>query len=421
MKSLLKRIFIDNWQRKIFSAVLAMIVWMIVNHSLTTHKQFSNIPVKIYNLPKGKTVEGLQDNGYLNENIDITIKGNQKYLEKITKADLEIAIDAAKHDTSKIQSITKFDIPYYINNREAHKAIKDIKAPDFKIEYSNLITETIPIYISPPIGDAPEGFVFLDVVPNKISIRVQGTKKQLHELKKRKHKLHLNLNDITKEVLSNEMKQDHFESSGEVTYFVPDKWKIIDLPELGRHCVPINDPRAEKLHMTFMPSSLHRIDHDIPITLFFPEHIQQSIENRNLHFADNEFIYNKGGHAFIKGPFYVKDVNAAFVDVVKKSFYVTVYFSSSQFSQFYWNTQFLYPTQLEQKYISRLVHKSPYSNMSLPKKDVKKLIKGRFKGFMNNFRLYDKYGQKLRLKVKIKDDKLYISFDQSYNSQDKIP
>lgn len=36
MISLLKRLFIDNWVRKLISLILAMIIWMVVNHSMSS-------------------------------------------------------------------------------------------------------------------------------------------------------------------------------------------------------------------------------------------------------------------------------------------------------------------------------------------------------------------------------------------------
>lgn len=39
MITLLKRIFIENWQRKLISLVLAMIIWVLVHHSMVPDNQ----------------------------------------------------------------------------------------------------------------------------------------------------------------------------------------------------------------------------------------------------------------------------------------------------------------------------------------------------------------------------------------------
>lgn len=39
MITLLKRLFIANWQRKLISLILAMIIWMVAYHSIPVIKQ----------------------------------------------------------------------------------------------------------------------------------------------------------------------------------------------------------------------------------------------------------------------------------------------------------------------------------------------------------------------------------------------
>ena len=84
MRSLLHKIFIENWPRKLVSAVLAFIIWGLVNHSITSTKTVHNVPIKIINLPTGKTIKGLQDNDFLNKKITLTLTGNKNVLEDIT-------------------------------------------------------------------------------------------------------------------------------------------------------------------------------------------------------------------------------------------------------------------------------------------------------------------------------------------------
>lgn len=50
MRTLLKNLFINNWPRKCLSIILAIIIWFVVNKSLTATKTISNVPVKISTL-----------------------------------------------------------------------------------------------------------------------------------------------------------------------------------------------------------------------------------------------------------------------------------------------------------------------------------------------------------------------------------
>src|SRR5579872_1016865 len=107
MKTLLIRLFIENWQRKLISLILAMIIWMVVNHSMTSTKVVHNIPVRVTNLPAEKTIEGMQVNGLLNKKVSLTVTGNKSELDEVTGKDLEVIVDAAGKTNEWIAIITK--------------------------------------------------------------------------------------------------------------------------------------------------------------------------------------------------------------------------------------------------------------------------------------------------------------------------
>ena len=83
MKTLLKNLFINNWPRKCLSIILAIAIWFLVNKSLTATKTILNVPVRIENIPPGKTVEGIQSNGLLNRRVSLTLTGNKQLLEDL--------------------------------------------------------------------------------------------------------------------------------------------------------------------------------------------------------------------------------------------------------------------------------------------------------------------------------------------------
>ena len=93
MKSLLQRLFFDNWQRKSISLILSIIIWFIVNQSLITSRTISNIPVRVINIPTGKTIVDLQRNGTLTKRVTLTIVGNKTLIDEMTSNDLELVID----------------------------------------------------------------------------------------------------------------------------------------------------------------------------------------------------------------------------------------------------------------------------------------------------------------------------------------
>jgi hypothetical protein len=52
MKSLLIKLFVHNWPRKLISLILAVIIWFVVSQSMATTKTISNIGVRITNIPE---------------------------------------------------------------------------------------------------------------------------------------------------------------------------------------------------------------------------------------------------------------------------------------------------------------------------------------------------------------------------------
>ena len=100
MKSILQQLFLNNWQRKIASLILAVIIWLIVNQSLVTSRTLSNIPVRIINIPAGKTIVDLQSNGTLTKRISLTVVGNKTLIDELTSNDLEVVIDLDNQKTT---------------------------------------------------------------------------------------------------------------------------------------------------------------------------------------------------------------------------------------------------------------------------------------------------------------------------------
>ena len=94
MKTLFYKLFIDHWVRKVISIALAVVIWLVVNQSLTSTRNISNIPVRVVHLPEGKTVEGMQPNGRLAKKLTLTLVGNRSVIDELTPSDLEVVIDA---------------------------------------------------------------------------------------------------------------------------------------------------------------------------------------------------------------------------------------------------------------------------------------------------------------------------------------
>ena len=89
------------------SILLAIITWLVVNQTLTSTRNISNVPVRLINLPPGKTVEGIQPNGRLAKKLNLTIVGNKNVIDELMPYDIEVILDAADKPNEWVATISK--------------------------------------------------------------------------------------------------------------------------------------------------------------------------------------------------------------------------------------------------------------------------------------------------------------------------
>jgi YbbR domain-containing protein len=107
MKSLLTYLFIKEWYHKCTAILLAVIIWLAVNHSQSTSKLLENIAVRVINIPPGSTVEGLLPSGILNKRLPITVHGKKLFLDELSANDVEVVIDAKDKITEPVVMVSK--------------------------------------------------------------------------------------------------------------------------------------------------------------------------------------------------------------------------------------------------------------------------------------------------------------------------
>jgi len=143
MITFLKKIFLENRTRKLISLGLAIIIWLMVNHSITTTKTFHNVPVKIIDIPKGQTVEGLSLNNYLKRKITLTITGNKKVLDDLTGSDLELILDASGQGDEWVVSVTTKNLICINPDIDIKKSITKIISPKLIIKLKKIENDFI--------------------------------------------------------------------------------------------------------------------------------------------------------------------------------------------------------------------------------------------------------------------------------------
>lgn len=408
MKTLLIRLFLENWQRKLVSLVLAMVIWMIVSQSMTITKTVHNIPVRVVHLPPEKTIEGMQTNGMLNKKISLTLTGNKSALDDLSGKDLEVDIDSSGKADEWIASISKKNLISLNPDLDLSKMISKVAPFQIILRQSNLVTEKIPVLVMQPIGEAPKGYQFLDVWPYHLTLTVNGPEDSVKKLKAKGLTITFNLNDISRAELDT-LSSSREGQVDEVSYFVPNSWKKIAIAQLSDTPVEIDDPQAKALRIDFSRQDLLPIGGPLPVTVFFPSKFSNTLNPETYQLATNDFIAKKNGIKMISTPLYAQGVSRLFLETVKDMIQIVVIATpKTERETLLWNAQFMYPHELEDRYVAKVMSQSNDELGDVQPHLREDYLRNRFRSYMNRFRLYTPNHKKLSLKIELQANTISV-------------
>ncbi len=412
MEAIIKRIFIENWQRKIIAIITATIIWFFVNHSIIDSKTITNIPLRIINLPPDKTVVGLLPNGVLSKRVNLALSGTKDVIAELEPEDLEVVLDASSASSDEwIVNITKKNLVSLNPNIDLLSHITSVEHNEFVIKLSHLVTARIPITILPPIGEAPPGYEYLDFWPQKLIQTVNGPEEEIQKLKSKGLDLVFDLNEISKEELDSVERSSGNFHDDEIRYIVPNKWKMVSLPFHNNALEEINDPEAHNLRIYFLQKQTLPLEREIPLSIFFPLHTSDMFNPQNCQIAVGKYVQMKNNIPIFSIPLYVKDVSKLFLSIVRDNLLVTFIAAPQREREFLeWSLEVINPKELEDTYVAYLVtHLSGSKGgaNTLPKKR-ESLIRKRFKDYTQRLRLFVGAEQKLNLESTLEDGKINI-------------
>jgi len=406
MRSILYKIFINNWARKLISLLFAMLIWIVVNHSISSTKTVHNVPVKVTNLPSGKTVEGLKPNNLLNKGVTLSLTGNKHVLDAISAEDLLVIIDADRKKGDWIAKVTPKNLLCLNPSIDITSNISYITHSNIIIKPTNLIREKIQITITRPIGEAPKGFQFIDVYPYKLYTHVTGPENVVKSLKTKNLKLTFNLNQISKELLE-ELNEKR--SGDTISYFIPEEWKTLNLPYISSDPIKIEDVNAKDLRMDFAKTDMIPLESKLPITLYFPPQYRDTLNPDTYSLSSNEFIKEQNGMHFLNCKLFATGVSPLFLEIVKDMIQVVVIATPfSEGKNNLWNVQFIYPVELENRYVAQSIKLANSDPSDVRPNIQEEYLRNRFRYYMNRFRLYTENSEKLYLDIKIQADKVNV-------------
>lgn len=409
MRTLLRRLFLENWKRKLFALLLAIVVWLIVNHSLTASKTVDNVPVRVVNIPKSKTLEGLQGNGLMTRKIPISLVGKKSVLDELGPNDFEIVVDAENQSDEFIVSIAKKNLVSLNPQINLQTSINKVHHQNFIIRMAEKKTAKIPVYIK-TCGEPPKGYQFLDVYPYRLSLTVTGPEKDVEEQKEQGLWLTLNNSIIKKRELDQIDPNPDAPRGDVVSYFVPEQWKQLSIPKLAER-IEIDDPLQKSLRIDFVRSTIHPIKKGIPVSFYLPEKLRSKTQLTGLEIEESHLFSEVNGVYQTSRPLYAKGVSQLFLDIVEDMMQIVVTPDSNlRNGKYSWSVQFINPVKLEETYVKTMMNDKTHEDLrDLNPEQQEDYLRNRFRNFMHRFRLYTESDQKLILNITQDSDKIKLA------------
>lgn len=407
MISLLRRIFIDNWPRKIISLILSFIVYFVINQSLTTTKSVSQVSMRVINLPKDRTIEGITSNGKLPKQIELTLSGYAHILNKLSSRDFEVIIDATNKEGEWIPTISCKNLHATNPNVNIQKYIKSVDYKKFILHTEELVSEKIPVHLTKPTGVAPRGYHYLDTWPYRLYMTVKGPKHVVNRLKEKGVRHTLNLSDITRaDLLAIESK-----SHDVVTYPVNNHWKEVLIPELSDEPIPIDDANAKYLRIDFQRTDAIPITTPVPVDLFFLPRTADQLNPSKARLSTNEMVVVKNGTKVLGKPVCAKGVSKNFIDIVKDYLEIVVVTTPvKEGESMSWSIQVANAKELENAYVelSNAEVLSPELS-SLSSQMREEYLRNRFRSYISRIEFYTENDKPLELFITRKGSQIIIT------------
>lgn len=398
MRRFLKELFFTHWQRKTLAIIFAIAFWLLTNHSLTGSKTLDNVNVKVINIAENEVA-------YCKP-ISLTLVGKRSAIEDISSNDLEIIVDASQKEGEWIPCINKKNLKFLTPDSNISRYIDSVSYQNFVVRTVKLATEKIPVIITQPAGDPPKGYKFLDVWPYKLNLTVHGPEDTVKYLKSKELKLTFNLNNISKSELDVIPSSQNGAQIDEVSFFVPEEWKEIQIPLLSSSPITITDPIAKALRIDFVRCNLLPLNEVVPVSVFYPIQYSAKLNPQTCYIEHSDFVQKINGIFYSAEPLYVKDVSPSFLKVIQHHIQILVTASPKDEKMFLdWTVQLTNPDELEDQFVSMVMSDITNDEFQEYRPQLKEqYLRNRFRSYLHRFSLAKANGKKLDLKVELNDN-----------------
>lgn len=412
MDHLIKGFFTNNWQRKLGALLFAIVLWLLVDHSIIETKTIPNVPIRIINLPQDKTISGLLPNGVLQKRVSLTLSGSKEAIDRLEPGDLEIVLDVSTANSDEwVVKLNKKNLVSLNPDLDITYNLTQIDHSELVIKISRLVTAKIPITILPPVGEPPTDYEFLDIWPLKLTQTVSGPEEEVQKLKAKGFDLSFDLSDIAKQDLDTIKSSPGNFHDDEIRFLVPSKWKQVVIPFHNNTLEEINDPEAQVLRIYFLRKQVLPIESKISLAVFYPQQTLDTINPETVKIAPGKFVNFQHEVPIFNVPLYTLNVSRLFLSVVKDSLQITITAASPKERQVLdWSLEVINANSLEDTYVAFLISKLSQGKNTqgiLPKKR-EKVIRQRFREYLKRLKLYSSPEKKLHLEAVLEEGKINL-------------
>lgn len=403
METLISSLFIQNWQRKLVALLAALILWLFVNYSITATKTIPGVPIRVVNLPSDKTIVGLLPNGILNKRIALTLSGSKNVIRELEPGDLEVLIDASNIDREDwVLVINKKNLVSLSPDIDLAHSISNVDHTEFIIKMSRLVTAKVPITILLPTGEAPPGYELLDIWPHKLMQTISGPEEAVQNLKTRGLELTIDLSEITKSELD-AIRSAHLNAQDdEISFYIPNHWKEVEIPFHNNVLEEINDPEAQNLRIDFLRKEFIPIEKEIPIRVFYPLKNLNEINPHKYPLAISEKVKEKEGVMIFNQKLFTQNVSRLFVEIIKSNIEIVIVADPKREREIFdWSVEIVDSEELEDIYVAYFIddmkNRAGKENTPLTNQYQESMLRKRFRDYLQKFHLYTAPDQKLNI------------------------
>lgn len=406
-------LFFHQWQRKLVALLTALVIWILVSHSITSTKTIPSVPIRIINLPTDKTINGLLSNGFLSKRTALTLAGTKDVIDQLEAGDIEVIIDVAHLPNDGIVQITKKNLISLNPNLNLSKHVTFVNHPEFVIKMSPSLTEKIPIVIR-PIGQAPNGYEFLDIWPMHLTQTVSGPQELVSDLKNKGLEMTFNLNDITQVALDTLHESEVYDD--EISFNVPNQWKKIIIPFSSHGPETLNDPEAKNLQINFIKIQLLTVENDLPVHVFYPLKYSDTINPSTYPLATTNFIQLKNQLPILTVPVFAKGVSKLFLEIVKDNIELDIVAApATEKEKLEWSLSFVDESNLEDAYTNFLLKHSKTDNyLQAPNHNYENFFRHRFRLYLQRLNFYLSSQYKLELESYLENGKIHVHVPNAF-------